>query len=359
MTERRDAIEEILEYLSGAVARPTFEDLDNAARVDAQRKLAILEDLRGVDVDAVATFEEDPVAVRLGFRDGPPETRVFGPAVRAARERAGMSATALATAGSRSGLTIDAGFIEALEEGQWQTIQTRLADALADACGSRLAELTLDSGFVDPVAVAAVNAHDRLLVTKYAGRIASEFPRRLEIGLFDLAILAIAGVTDEERSTALQIASDELIEVGYFDRIMVVADDDELTSWVLATDDVMSYFHAPDGHHREATSAPAILPLPFEMAMKQIVEQEVVEWVNFSGSLRPSLDADSDNLCDQASDDAYRAFLRSASRVADDRRDAFASVDESVKAAIAQLIRALLIEPESAFDPVAVLDDVS
>ena len=281
------------------------------------------------------------------------------PQFAAARERAGLTPAALAAGGSRSGLTIDAGYIEALENRRWQTIQTRLADALAGACGIEVNDLTIDRVTVDPVAVAAVNAHDRILVTRYAGRIASEFPRRLEIGLFDLSILAIAGVTSEERSTALRIATRELTEVGQFDRIMVVADDDELTTWVLATDDVMSCFHAPDGQHRPATLDPAVAPLPFEMAVERIVEREVVEWVDFSGSLRPGLDADTDRLCEQASSEAYRAFKRSVSRVAEDRREAFASVDESVLAAVAQLTRTLLIEPDGDFDPVAALDDVS
>lgn len=359
MTEQREPIDEILDYLSGTAARPTFEDLDHAARADAERKLTILEDLRGVDVDAIAPFEEDPVAVRLGFRDGPPETQVYGPAVRAARERAGLTAAALAAAASKSGLTIDAGYIDALENRRWQTIQIRLADALADACGIGVNDLTSDHVAVDPVAVAAVNAHDRILVTHYAGRIAPEFPRRLEIGLFDLSILAIAGVTNEERAAALHIATRELIEVGQFDRIMIVANDDELTSWVLATDDVMSCFHAPGGQHRPATSDPTVASLPFEMAIERIVESEVVEWVDFSGSLRPGLDADTERLCEHAAGEAYRAFKRSASRVADDRKEAFASVDESAFAAVVQLTRTLLIEPDGDFDPVAALDGVS
>lgn len=359
MSEHREPIDEIVDYLSGTAARPTFEDLDAEARADAQRKLSILEDLRGVDVDAIAPFEEDPVAVRLGFRDGPPETRVYGPAVRTARERAGLTAAALAAAGSKSGLTIDAGYIEALESERWQTIQTRLADALAAACRVEVHVLTADRVLVDPVAVAAVSAHDRMLVTRYAGRIASDFSRRFELGLFDLVILAIAGVTDEERATALHIATRELTEVGQFDRIMVVADDDELTTWALGTDDVMSSFHAPDGQHRPATTDPSVAPLPFEMAINRIVEREVVEWVDFTGSLRPGVDADTDRLCEYASAEAYRAFKRSASRVADDRKEAFASVDESVMAAVAQLTRTLLVQPGVAFDPVTALDDVS
>ncbi len=359
MTEHREPIDEILDYLSGAAARPTFEDLDAEARAEAQRRLAILEDLRGVDVDAIAPFEEDPVAVRLGFRDGPPETRVYGPAVRTAREHAGLTAAALAAAGSKSGLTIDAGYIEALESERWQTIQTRLAEALADACSVDVQGLTMDRVRVDPVAIAAVNAHDRILVTRYAGRVASEFSRRFEIGLFDLSILAIAGVANEERATTLHIATRELTEVGQFDRIMVVADDDELTTWALATDDVMSCFHTPDGQHRPATTDPTVAPLPFEMAIERIVEREVVEWVDFAGSLRPGLDADTDRLCGDASAEAYQAFKRSASRVADDRREAFASVDESVVAAVAHMTRTLLVDSRVGFDPVAALDDVS
>lgn len=95
------------------------------------------------------------------------------------------------------------------------------------------------------------------------------------------------------------------------------------------------------------------------MAIERIVESEVVEWVDFSGSLRPGLDADTEHLCEHAAGEAYRAFKRSASRVADDRKEAFASVDESALAAAVQLTRTLLIEPDGDFDAVAALDGVS
>lgn len=362
MTDQRDVAEEILAYLAGEIDRPTFADLDPDVRAAALRELALLEEFVDTDINMIPSFDEDPVAVRLGFRAGPEEARIYGPAVRFAREAAGLTKREVAKAVSASGRTVDEGWVSSIEDGTWRTISADIASLLADAFGVPARTLgnpaTPNEGAMDEIALAVVGEHEQLAVTRFEEPFAEQFPRRLLGSFLDLQILFILCDNHEERVEAVDFAARWIVDAARFAAILVVHSDEELTTYVVKPEIVLSRFTAPAGAHKDATPSPEIVPTTLPLAIGEIVEGQVIRWPAFDRDLRDGMSADVTDLRAKASAEALKRFRTSASRVADDRKEAFASIGERELVKANALIDAILAGRDEQFDAARGLDDV-
>lgn len=362
MADQRDVAEEILAYLAGEIDRPTFADLDPETRAAALRELALLEELVDADLNMIPSFDEDPVAVRLGFRAGPEEARIYGPAVRSAREAAGLTKRDVARALSASGHTVDESWVSSIEDGTWRTISADIASILGNAFGvpaRTLGNPTASSlGVMDEVALAVVSEHEQLAVTRFEEPFAEQFQRRLLGSFLDLQILFVLCDNDAERVEAVDFATRWIIDAARFAAILVVHSDEDLTTYSVKPDAVLSRFTAPAGAHKDATPTPEIAPTTLALAIGEIVEGQVIRWPAFDRDFTEGTSADVTALRIKASGDALKRFRTSASRVAEDRKEAFASVGDRELVNANALIDAILAGQDGESDAASGLDAV-
>lgn len=330
MTERRNVMEEILAYLTGEADRPDWGHLPANERAEAEALLEETTAAINVDFDAIPDFEDDPVAVRLGFRSGPAQARVYGPTIRKLRERAGLSPAEVATAVSATGRTVDASWVANLETDTWTTITAAEAGALADAVGvdeRTLGDPSVAGNVVDRVAAAVVEEHSQLTVSRFAEPFGNEFERRLLVSFIDLRILLIVCANDDERAAAVQFAVARVVDADRYAGIGAVADDDQHTTWMVRPRDVLEHYDAPAGTHTRPGPRPSISPTTLSLALGQIIEGEVIRWPAFNLSWTPVAEAN-DEVRAAVKQAAFKKFKTSAARVAVDRRPAYQSVDE-------------------------------
>lgn len=344
MADERDVLGEILAYLTGEAERPTFDGLPVDDRREAFELLAELEGAINIDFDAIPSYEDDPVAVRLGFRTGVEQARVYGPTIRKLRERAGLTERDLATAVSAAGRTVDASWVNDIESGTWRTITAVEADAIAGAVGVEertLGDPSVPGSVMDRIATTVVEKHNQLAVVRFKEPFGDAFDRRLLVSFLDLRVLLIVCGDRHEREVAVQFAVSCVADADRYAAIAAVADDDDLTTWLVRPRDVLEHYDTPAGTHTLPGDNPNVLPTTLPLAIGRIVEGEVVRWPAFDVTWEAIVEGN-DELRSEAKKAALKRFNGSAGRVAVDRRPAFQSVGETELNRADDFISALL-----------------
>lgn len=361
MNERRDVTEEILEYLVGDAERPTFADLDDDDRSAAIAQLEALEAALEDDDDMIPSFHDDPVAVRLGFRSGPDEARIYGPTVAVARRAAGLSHRELAAKVSATGHTIDAKYLRDIEEGAWRTVTTDAAASLAGALGvepRRLGDPGHRDDLLDRVGQSVTEAHDELVITRFEAPFGDPFANRFLVAFLDLRILLIVCSNNVERDAAIDFAIRSVADADRYAVIAAVDDDSDLTTWPVRPGDVLEQYATPEGTHTTPVEHPAVVPTSLALAMGGLIEGEVVRWGSFSISLREAVQTDTDELRERVGAAALKRIRSSAAKVAIDRREAFGSIGEPELDRAQRLIGGV-VAGDGPFDADAALSDVA
>jgi transcriptional regulator with XRE-family HTH domain len=359
MSDRQDVTEEILDYLLGDGERPAFEDVDEAARDAAT---AQLEALGGAldDDGMVPSFHDDPVAVRLGFRSGSNEARIYGTAVAVARRAAGLTERELAIKVSASGNTIDTNQAREIEQNGWRTVTADFAEALASALGvdpRQLGDPLHQDELLNRVGRAIIETHDDLVVTRFEEPFAGGFTNRFLVAFLDLRILLIVCNSDVDREAVIEFASRSIADADRYAMIAAVDNDSDLTTWPIRISDVLERYAAPDGAHTIPIERPLVTPTSLQLAIEGLVEGGIIRWGSFGVDLRRQLDGDIAELRERAGAEALKRIRSSASRVAKDRKEAFGSVDATELANAQRLIDRLLAGGV-AFDPDGALDEL-
>jgi transcriptional regulator with XRE-family HTH domain len=360
MSERRDVTEEILDYLLGDAERPTFADLDATARAEAIAQLEAIEVALEDDDDMVPSFHDDPVAVRLGFRGGPDEARIYGPTVAVARRAAGLTHREFAAKVSATGHTIAANDVRDIEEGAWRTVTIDLAESIAGALEVEprwLGDPAHRDNLLDRVGQAVTEAHDELSVTRFQDPFGDRFAHRFLVAFLDLRILLIVCGSDAERDTAIEFAIRSVADADRYAVIAAVDDDSELTTWPVRPSDVLDRYAAPDGTHTAPLEHPPVVPTSLSLAIGGLVEGEVVRWGSFGVDLREAVQTDTTELRARVGAEALRRIRSSAGKVASDRREAFGSIGDLELDNAQQLIDRVLAGDEP-FDADSALDEV-
>lgn len=360
MTERRDVTEEILDYLLGGAERPTFADLDDRERSAALAQLEALETALEDEDGMVPSFHDDPVAIRLGFRNAPDEARIYGPTVAVARRAAGLSHRELAAKVSASGHTIDAKAVRDIEDGMWRTVTAEVAASLAGALGvepRRLGDPDHRDELLDRVGQGVVEAHDELVITRFEDPFGDRFAHRFLVAFLDLRILLVVCSSDTERDAVLDFALGSVADADRYAVIAAVDDDSDLTTWPVRPRDVLERYAAPDGTHTTAAEHPAIIPTSLPLAIGGLIEGEVVQWGSFGIDLREAVQADTEELREQIGADTLKRIRSSAAKVATERREAFASIGDAELANAQHLVDQVLaggdpVDTEAALDEV-------
>jgi hypothetical protein len=143
-----------LQHLEEGSPAPSIDSLPVALRDEARQTFAILDATWNTEIDLPA-FEDDPVAIRLGFV-GPPTTErtlsVDGAAVKRVRQRAGLDVRRLAQRISDIGGAIPIKDLAAVERQSVTELPERTVALMADALGKPATVLLVDpdtvSGFI-------------------------------------------------------------------------------------------------------------------------------------------------------------------------------------------------------------------
>lgn len=365
VAERHDVTEEILAYLTGDAPRPTFEGLSASERDKALATLAEAENALTIDFDMIPSFDEDPVAVRLGLRDGPEEARVYGPAIRHARQTAGLDPWELARSVSGTGHTVDASWVEALEAGTWQTITLEDAEAIAAATDVEprtLGDPSVPLDLVERVAAHVIAEHSQLTADRFDEPFGAQFPHRVLVSFLDMQILLIV-VSANLHDAALGFAVACVADADRYTAVGVVQDDEDLTTWILRPSDVLERYLTPQGTHRPPTTNPDVVPTTLSLALGGLIQGEVVRWPSFDLDIR-AVDDDIDGLRSDLGKNCLEKFQKSARRVASDRRDAYATVGEAELARVQHAISRLLaaggpVDADELINEFSEMDEVS
>lgn len=364
MAERRDVTEEILAHLAGGAPRPTFDELPARERDEALAELADAENALHTDFDMIPSFADDPVAVRLGLRPGPEQARVYGPALRQARQAAGLSPWDLARFVSGTGHTVDAAWIEAIEAGTWTTISASEADAIATATGAEartLGDPTVPLDVVTRLAAEVIAEHSQLTATRFDEPFGSQFPGRILVSFLDMRILLI--VAGDIPEPALRFAVNCVADADRFTAIAVVVDDEDRTTSMVRPRDVLERYNTPEGTHRLATTHPDVVPTTLSLALGELIEGEVVRWPSFDLDIT-TVDDDVDGLREGIGEKSLKKFRTSANRVAVDRRDDYATVGASELARTQQVVGRLLaaggpVDADDLIDEIGEMNEAS
>ena len=330
MADERDVLGEILAYLTGEADRPAFDDFPADDRSGAEALLEQMTAAINLDFDAIPDYEDDPVAVRLGFRSGPEQARVYGPTIRKLRESAGLTGRQLATAVSATGRTVDASWVNNLETATWTTITALEARAIAGALGIEertLGDPSVPGSVLDRIATTIVEEHNQLTVSRFTEPFGNAFERRLLVSFVDLRILLIICSTVPEREAAVRFAIACVVDADRYAAIAAVADDVDLTTWLVRPRDVLEHYDTPAGTHTRPGAMPTVAPTTLPLALGQIIEGEVIRWPAFDLAWETVAGA-SDELRAEAKRAALKKYKSSAGRVAVDRRPAFQSVGQ-------------------------------
>lgn len=285
--KRDAAFEQMAAYLAGEGERPDLDRVPLELREELETMLEVAKATRGIDLDLVPDFGEDPVAVRLGFRPGPAETRIAGEAVAALRQELGASAQELATAVSERGYTVDEDWIQDLESAPWTTITELAAGALADALGvdqGRLAKRPR-ADQRDPVATIAerlIDLDPALSVTigdHVLGGAA--LPRRqLVASYLDLRVWVFVLLEPEavpaRLDAAIRTASELLRSAADTSAVAVVVADTDLSTRLIDPSDLNPSVSVPSGRLLQA--GVAVTAMPLELAFRAFLERMIPRW---------------------------------------------------------------------------------
>lgn len=342
MDDLETAMERILTFVQGNAPRPSFEDLAPDARAEAERLLAAIEAVEGIDLDMIPQFDEDPVAVRLGFRDGPAQVRVSGEAIAAARTALGLSPAQLATEMSRSGHTVDSRLITDLESQPWATVTAAEAAALAAALG--LHEESLGSRPATPFSAATeiakrlVEQSEDIAVRRASDTFGNQFPERLVMAYLDLRVLILVCIDDSERSAAVEFARQTILDT-HLAGIAAVRTTEEFPTTLIEPIHATESYGTPSGTHREPR-VPAELPL--QMAFASLVERMTLQWASFEFNVTRMALGSTEALIAEEANRALSALQASSRRVHVSKRPAFHSIGNAERSAVVVLTTSIL-----------------
>jgi hypothetical protein len=146
--------EQYLRHLEEGSPAPSIDSLPAALRDEARQTFAILDATWNTDIDLPA-FEDDPVAIRLGFVGPPTMERtlsVDGAAVKQVRQLEGLDVRRLAQRISDIGGAIPIKDLAAVERQSVTELPERTVALMADALGKPATVLLVDpdtvSGFI-------------------------------------------------------------------------------------------------------------------------------------------------------------------------------------------------------------------
>jgi hypothetical protein len=300
----RDAVfEQMAAFLAGEGERPDLDGVPAELREELETMLEVANATRGIDLDLVPDFEEDPVAVRLGFRPGPAETRIAGESVAALRRKLGASAQELATAVSERGYTVDEDWIHDLESAPWTTIPEQAAHALADALGVDQGRLARRPGADrrDPVATVAerlVDLDPALSVTIGDHVLGgAELPRRqLVASYLDLRVWVFLALGPEalpaRLDAGIRAARELLRSAADTSAVAIVVADADLSTLLIDHSHLHPSICVPSGWSIPAGSA--ITAMPLELAFGAFLQRMIPRWdpYEFDTGSREPIDLD-------------------------------------------------------------------
>lgn len=282
--------DKLVAFLDGTSERPELDGVADDVVAEVEAIEAASDVTRGVDLDMIPDFDEDPVAVALGFRDGPELRRVAGAAIAAARRRAGMSAAALATKVSASGRTISGVDIELWESTPWTSLPAALTATLADALDTDERDLRIrPKTLVEDILDAIAELELPVVVTEDADPVRDWDTGReskLIVAYLDLRVRVVLfddlHETDDLREPAtLEVAHAILRTAGDTSAVALIIADDVRTTQIVEPADVVGAIAAPTG--KSIRYAPARYPLPLELAFREFFERMVPRWDALDG----------------------------------------------------------------------------
>lgn len=284
-----DSFEELFEqffmYLDGDGERPDLSDVPDEIVNELRAIESATRMTADVDVEMIPDFEEDPVAVALGFRSGPEERRVSGPAIARARRRLELSPEQLAARLCSLGHTVGRSDVETWERAPWATINSSLAEALAGILGVDERDLRVATkSFADEVGETLSGLDLPLVVDPDAdpvGDWASGRRSSLVVGYLDLRIRVVLlddlFLVETLRSVeVIRVAKSILRSAAETSAVAIVLADAENTTQIVEPMDVSETIVAPTG--QVSRGVPFHVPLPLELAFKEFFERMVPRW---------------------------------------------------------------------------------
>lgn len=343
MDDLEMAMERILAFAQGNAPRPSFEDLAPDTRAEAERALAAIEAVKGIDLDMIPAFDEDPVAVRLGFRNGPAQVRISGDAVAAARIAQGLSPAQLATEVSRSGHTIDSRLITDLESQPWATTTGAEAAALATALG--VDKESLGRKPVPPFSAATeisqrlVEQSQDVAVRRASDGFGKQFPERLVMAYLDLRVLIIICIDDDEYSAAVEFARQSILDMANLAGIAAVRTTAEFPTTLIEPIHATESYGTPSGTHREP-QVPAELPL--DLVFASLIERMTLQWIPFKLNVKRIALSSAEALIMDEANHALGALQATSKRVHVSKRPAFLTIGNAERDDAAMLTTSIL-----------------
>jgi transcriptional regulator with XRE-family HTH domain len=138
-----DLVDAYVRYLEGVADRPSLDGLDPTTLAEATELFRLLDATWDSAVD-LPPFEEDPVAIALGFVPAPPPVvaRVAGPKLAQQRKQRGLRPSDLADRLNSRGISSSAKEVVRLESRPVVELDPAFLAALAAILGCSPAELT-------------------------------------------------------------------------------------------------------------------------------------------------------------------------------------------------------------------------
>jgi hypothetical protein len=297
-----DAIQQFVDHLHGRSPDPL--DLDRLApeiraTVEDLLPLIAAEAITG-DLDPPAglpAWEEDKVVQALGLRPVPGRWRLRGDGVRRAREAAGLSLAGLAQRVSARGVTVDARFLDDVEQRPGSPVEPKLADAIAAELGVGRPSIT----FVDDVVNTAVQ--DLIAEIAWAR---PDVQIRTEDMVAGGGRRPVAALLVEHLGFVARIALFDVDETGLWSRevmtaaaatldvdpdvtVLLVAAVAEWPTQIVDATDLANAYVAPSGQRLQSPRRPI---LPIGDAIRFLFEEALPLWddVDLSGASQPELD---------------------------------------------------------------------
>ncbi|MGH2732289.1 MAG: hypothetical protein ACRDJG_05035 [Actinomycetota bacterium] len=300
---RSEALAEAyLLYLEGRGPEPSLAGLDEAERAEVSELFRILAATHGVDPRPLWSFQEDPVAIELGFVEPPGSMIVSGAAVAAARRSRGFTRREVLRQLAALGATADEGWLEALEDGSAPELGWVMVRSLAGVLGVPVHRLMSGSpGREEPREVVASesDAPGPLAFRVQAALAALGYAYRLDLDARPYAgtDLGRSRFVVEHLDAAIRVClhegqtrPDQLLDpeiqrvaqqvVRSFPDTWAVAsvvEDEELSCVILDAYELAEAISAPTGK-RAASRATSEMILPFPLAVSKYFESVVPIW---------------------------------------------------------------------------------
>ncbi len=339
--------DKLVAFLDGTGERPELDGVTDNVAAEVLAIEVASEVTRGVDLDMIPDFDEDPVAIALGFRDGPELRRIAGAAVAAARRRAQLTAAQLATKVSASGRTIAGADVELWENTAWTSLPASLAAALAGALDIDERDLRIrPKTLVEEVLDAIATLELPVVVTEDADPVRDWTTGReskLVVSYLDLRVRVVLfddlHTTDDLRERAtLEVAHAILRSAGDTSAVALVIADDGRTTQIVEPADVVDAIAAPTG--KPIRYVPARYPLPLELAFREFFERMVPRWDALAGLEAMAESVDWIDIARPHSENAVAAIVAKRVNIPE-KKLAFRSLGDHDIEGVAEVIGAI------------------